>query len=74
MINPEEHHKAVQAKREDISTNPSLHRHDFNGLVQCCMVDGILVASLMDLHEEAIKGPNRGCDVTKGPCGCGAWH
>ena len=67
----------VDAKVEDVRAHPERHRHDFNGLQRCCIVDGILDTRIMDAHEtHASTGSNGGrrCDVTRGPCSCGAWH
>lgn len=64
-------------KIEDIKNHPERHKHDFEGLQQCCMVDGALDCQIMDLHSQYVDmGTNGGtrCDVTKGPCACGAWH
>ncbi len=61
----------------DIREYPENHRHDFNGLLSCCAIDGILDNSLMEAHSEyAGIGSNNGrrCDVVAGPCVCGAWH
>ena len=62
---------------QDIKNNPDKHRHDFEGLTDCCMVDGIIILSLMDAHEKDVDlGSNGGrrCDVSEGPCSCGDRH
>jgi hypothetical protein len=67
----------VTEKLADIKEHPERHRHDFAALQQCCFVNGALDMRLMDAHEEhASLGSNGGrrCDVTSGPCSCGAWH
>lgn len=62
----------------DIRENPENHKHlDLHEITACCMVDGVLDLSLMQAHT--IYAPvsfNGGqpCDVTEGPCSCGAWH
>ena len=46
-------------------------------LTDCCTIDGILILSLTDAHERNVDlGTNGGrrCDVSSGPCSCGAWH
>jgi len=61
----------------DIKNHPEKHKHDFNGLQQCCFVNGAMDLGLMDAHgEHASLGTNGGqsCDVRSGPCSCGAWH
>ena len=64
-------------KLKDIKEHPENHLHDFEGLRKCCF-DGIAIdLSLMEAHEKfASLGRNGGqdCDVTSGPCSCGAWH
>jgi len=58
---------------KDIHEHPDSHRHDFNGLVACCTIDGCVDNSLMEAH--AIRtNSGRQCDTTSGPCVCGAWH
>jgi hypothetical protein len=64
-------------KRKDILEHPERHRHDFNGLTDCCTINGTVDLSLIDAHSSAAPlGRNGGvaCDVTSGPCACGAWH
>ena len=61
----------------DIREHPERHRHDFAGLQACCMLNGALHLSIAEAHEQyASMGTNGGqrCDVTRGPCSCGAWH
>jgi len=41
------------------------------------MVNWVLEMSLMEAHGELVGlGTNGGrkCDVSEGPCNCGAWH
>ncbi len=62
---------------EDIIEHPENHKHDFRGLIACCMVKGVFVASLMEAHSKNEPfGRNGGvvCDVSSGPCACGGWH
>ncbi len=66
-----------EEKLKDIKENPEKHKHDFNGLNQCCFINGAIDLGLMDAHTQyASQGTNggRGCDVSSGPCACGAWH
>ena len=58
----------------DIREHPENHRHTFEALTACCMVNGAIDLSIMDAHEGIVKGINRNCDVTTGPCACGGWH
>lgn len=67
----------TKSKADDIRHNPHRHRHEYDALVRCCMVNGVLDVHLMELHSKhAPLGTNGGvaCDVTSGPCACGAWH
>jgi hypothetical protein len=66
----------IEAKLNDIRNNPGSHHHTYEELQACCTVDGATVGSLLHAHEGLIPdAPNgRQCDVTKGPCACGAWH
>lgn len=64
-------------KSVDIKERPEKHRHNFTDLIACCTIDGALDMELMELHQMyASTGQNGGqqCDVTSGPCACGAWH
>ena len=62
-------------KLADIRQNPDKHRHDFDDLRACCMVNGALSLDLIDAHS-GLLGSNGGvlCDTLEGPCACGAWH
>ena len=67
----------VEEKLQDIKNNPSKHRHSFGEMHACCTVEGVLDLRLVEAHERyAALGYNGGrpCDVTSGPCSCGAWH
>lgn len=67
----------AEERIKDIKEHPDRHRHDFGELQACCFVGGALDLSVMDAHERyASVGTNGGqtCDVTEGPCSCGAWH
>lgn len=64
-------------KLQDIRNHPELHRHSYEALVACCFHGGALDSRLMEAHEKHSNlGTNGGvrCDVTSGPCACGAWH
>lgn len=65
-----------QEKLADIREHPELHQHNFNELLQCSFIDGAVDIGIQDAHAEAINSRNGGvrCDVTSGPCSCGAWH
>jgi len=77
-----QHHKRMvtthDQKLQDIRDHPERHRHhSFEDLHRCCFVDGAIDLSLIDAHSQFINiGENGGhrCDVTSGPCACGAWH
>ena len=61
----------------DLRNHPERHRHGFEELIACCTVDGILDMDLIERHTYFVDlGKNGGvrCDVTSGPCSCGAWH
>lgn len=65
-------------KLADIKAHPERHRHSFESLQRCCTTaEGAIDLSLMEAHEtHAPLGRNggRACDVSSGPCSCGAWH
>lgn len=67
--------RTVHTILEDIKTNPSQHKHSFDELQKCCMIGGALDLIVMEAHE-GLLGYNGGvaCDVTEGPCACGAFH
>ena len=61
---------------EDIKVNPHKHKHpNLNALHACCIIDGAMDLEVLDAHE-GIHGYNGGvgCDVSSGPCSCGAFH
>lgn len=59
-------------KLKEIREFPDRHRHAFADLQACCMVGEAISLQLLDAHEGII---GRGkCDVTGGPCSCGAFH
>jgi len=62
-------------KLADIKANPQNHRHNFDALTKCCMINGAISLDLMDAHQ-GLLGYNGGvaCDVLTGPCACGATH
>jgi len=69
--------RTVESVLKDIKEHPENHRHDLARLYACCIIDGVLETLLMEAHQRfASLGTNGGqrCDVTKGPCSCGAWH
>jgi len=61
---------------KEIQEHPERHRHDFDALQDCCFIDGAIDLGVMQAHENVNLGMNGGirCDVTSGPCACGAWH
>ena len=72
-----EHSEWIKQKEKDIKEHPENHLHDYNELLSCCIFNGALDLSIMDLHSQYIDlGTNGGtkCDVIDGPCSCGAWH
>lgn len=61
----------------DIKLNPKRHQHKFGELAACCYIDGVFDTRVLNAHDQyAPIGRNGGqaCDVTAGPCACGAWH
>ncbi|MDO8494925.1 MAG: hypothetical protein Q7S32_00155 [bacterium] len=69
--------RTVEDVLKDIEEHPERHRHDFNELTACCIIEGAFVMYLMEAHSKgAPLGRNGGvaCDVVSGPCACGAWH
>jgi hypothetical protein len=66
-----------EEKLKDILEHPDKHFHSFDDLTACCMDQGALDLALMDVHPKIIGSGGSGgstCDVTEGPCACGAWH
>lgn len=69
----------LDERLQDIRTNPEQHRHDWDGLSICCMVNGAFHTQLLDAHQGAVERlerpwQGRKCDVESGPCACGGWH
>jgi hypothetical protein len=59
----------------DIKRHPDQHRHTFEELIKCCSVNGSIDTGLLGIHQQfASCGKTSRCDVTEGPCACGAWH
>lgn len=66
-----------QERLQNILNNPLDHKHSYKELIHCCMVDGAVDIELIEAHSIGLDmGSNGGvrCDVTSGPCCCGAWH
>ena len=61
-------------KLQDIQEHSERHHHEFDGLSRCCMVDGAIDLMLMEAHPALGRNGGQKCDVTSGPCSCGAWH
>lgn len=65
-------------KLRDIQEHPENHRHDWNDLQGCCLVENAFDPQLMEAHPRiTIAGRpwgGRKCDVLEGPCACGGWH
>lgn len=66
--------KTFEDHLKDIKEHPESHAHEFTGLTECCMVNGALSLALMDAHPKLGENGGQKCDVTSGPCSCGAWH
>ena len=65
-----------QEKVKDIKEHPEKHKHkNLNELASCCFINDAIDMHLVELHEGSY-GSNGGvrCDVSEGPCSCGAWH
>jgi hypothetical protein len=56
----------------EIRNHPEQHKHSFRELHECCRIGGAISTKLLDAHE-GIIGHGK-CDVTSGPCACGAFH
>ncbi|KKR09967.1 MAG: hypothetical protein UT37_C0007G0018 [Parcubacteria group bacterium GW2011_GWA2_39_18] len=62
---------------KDIEEHPENHIHDFYGLSNCCLVEGVIDVSLIEAHSKFVNLGTNGsqrCDVTEGPCACNGWH
>ena len=68
--------RTAESVIKDIRKHPENHKHDYDGLIACCMINGAIDCRVMDVHSEISTRSNGGvrCDVTSGPCSCGAWH
>ena len=58
------------------SSTKKIKKRTYEELIsECTNDDGAIDALKMELLEGSC-GTNggRGCDVTSGPCSCGAWH
>lgn len=64
--------REVDALTPAAPPHPGNHMHDFLGLTACCTIDGAFHVLLMEAHPPF--GPRGKCDVTRGPCACGATH
>lgn len=58
-------------KKEDKSGKKT---RTFNELMQSAMKDGAIDLSIIDNAPAVGYNGGRKCDVTSGPCSCGAWH
>ncbi len=64
----------IEERIEDIKNNPERHRHrHINDVIECSIVDGAIVITLVQAHEGTSKYGSR-CDVEEGSCSCGGWH
>lgn len=54
----------------------SKKKKTFQELIEECMNDeGVINLSKMEeLEGSCGSNGGKGCDVTEGPCNCGAWH
>lgn len=67
----------TEERIQDIRDHPENHRHTFDRLHSCCVVDGVVNLALMEAHQKYCGlGKNGGvqCDAISGPCACGGWH
>ena len=64
----------VRTRLQDIHKHPERHRHTFGGLDACSTIDGSIYLHLMGAHPALGYNGGQKCDVTSGPCACGAWH
>lgn len=68
---PVEREALLQARLHEVRTEPEKHRHTFQTLLDCCVIDGVALIELLDAHRNVA---GLGHDVLSGPCRCGAWH
>lgn len=63
------------ANINDFSKKKKTETRTFNELINMC-IDENGVLDLSEVDNLPAVGYNGGvkCDVTKGPCSCGAWH
>jgi hypothetical protein len=68
--------RTAEAVSRDIKENPQKHLHNFDALQACCTINGAIDPRLMEAHTSVTRRTNGGrqCDVSSGPCSCGAWH
>ena len=64
----------VNTRLQDVKANPDHHRHNFEDLYACCMVNGSFDPLLMEAHPALGRNGGQKCDVVDGPCSCGGWH
>lgn len=64
----------IETRLKDIKANPDRHKHSWEDLQACCMVNGSFDPMLMEAHPELGRNGGRKCDVVDGPCSCGGWH
>jgi len=68
----------LEEKIKHIKEYPEQHKHgSMNGIINCSMDNGAINMTIFDAHQQyANYGTNGGvrCDVSEGPCSCGAWH
>lgn len=64
----------AETRLRHIKEHPEQHRHSFEDLTACCMVNGSFDPLLMEAHPELGRNGGQKCDVTSGACSCGAWH
>ena len=60
----------IEERLKDIKEHPEKHKHSFEELYACAVVDGVLVLQIIDAHQ----ADGSKCDVHSGPCSCGGWH
>ena len=53
---------------------PGKKTRTFEDLMREAMVDGAIDLSIIDNAPAVGYNGGRKCDVTSGPCSCGAWH
>lgn len=48
----------LNRKINDVTENPTKHLHDYDGLFDCCMHNGMLNTKLLDAHPNQDRGQN----------------